>query len=167
MTLSDIASIGNLVGSLAVAVSLIYLGLQTHQAAKHTQALISQGRSARLSDFLATFSETDRLSAVLEMTIGAPPPPELIKRAQARMYFQGCFAGWIDVFEQHQKGLLSDDHLADVRASVFPNMGTLPARRFWEQWKAARPNTHAAFKAWVDDAIATMPLPDERESDSG
>jgi len=154
MTLSDLATIGSIVSSLAVAASLIYLGVQTHQAAKHTRALISQGRSGRLSEFIAAFSETDKMAAILEVTSGAPATPELIRRTQARLYFQGCFAGWIDVFEQHQEGLLSDDHLADMKASISINLRSRPARREWEQWKAGRPKTHAAFKAWVDAEIA-------------
>jgi len=93
MTLSELATLGSIVSSLAVAASLIYLGVQTHQAAKHTRALISQGRSARLSEFIAAFSETDRMAAILEVTSGTPPTPELIKRTQAWLYFQGCVRG--------------------------------------------------------------------------
>ena len=155
MTLSDIAAIGSIVSSMAVAVSLIYLGLQTHQAAKHTRALISQGRSGRLTEYLAAFSETDRVAAMLEVTTGVPPTPELIKRAQVQMSFQGAFAGWLDVFEQYQQGLLGNDQLADVSASMGFVLRSLAAQQFWERWKEARPNTHAAFKAWVDDLIAT------------
>lgn len=159
MTLSDLAAIGSIVSSLAVAASLIYLGVQTHQAAKHTRALISQGRSARLSEFIATFSETDRMAAILEVTSGTSPTPELIKRTQARLYFQGCFAGWVDVFEQYQSGLLTEDQLADMRASISINLRSQPARQSWEQWKAERPDTHAAFKAWVDDELAASREP--------
>ena len=50
MPLSDLASIGSVFSSLAIAVSLIYLGIQTHQAAKHTRALISQGHEGLLSN---------------------------------------------------------------------------------------------------------------------
>jgi hypothetical protein len=48
MTLSDLASIGSLVSGTPVTASLIYLALQTHQDAKHTKALIHQGRAARI-----------------------------------------------------------------------------------------------------------------------
>ena len=90
---------------------------------------------------------------MLEITTGAPSTPELIKQTQAAMYFQGAFAGWSDVFEQHQEGLLNNDQLADLGAAVGVILRRPGSRPFWERWKAARPNTHAAFKAWVDDAI--------------
>jgi hypothetical protein len=154
MTLSDLAAIGSIVSSLAVAVSIFYLGVQTHQATKHTKALISQGRSARMSDFIGAFSETDRAAAIIEITSGSPATPALIKRLQTTWYFMGCIAGWVDVFEQHATGLLSDDHLDDMRAAVAMNMRTAPAYEIWQQWKAARPDTHASFKARMDDIIA-------------
>src|SRR5580765_5709256 len=57
MSLSDLASIGSLVSGLAVLVSLIYLGLQTHQNAKHSRALIQQGRAARVADTALRIAE--------------------------------------------------------------------------------------------------------------
>jgi len=157
MPLSDLATIASIVSSLAVAVSLVYLGVQTHQAAKHTRALISQGRSARQTDFLATFSDSDRVAALLQVMTGMQPTAESIRQTQTLMFFQACFAGWTDVFEQHQENLLSDEKLADLHAGISDILRPLPARQFWEQWKAGRANTHAAFKAWVDEAIAAPP----------
>src|ERR1700759_2337798 len=116
MSLSDIAAIGSIVSSLAVAVSIFYLGVQTHQAAKHTRAQISQGRASRQTDFLAAFSDADKVAAMVEVTTGTPPTPAVIKQRQTRMFFQGCFAGWLDIFEQHEMGLLSTDQFADLRA---------------------------------------------------
>jgi hypothetical protein len=154
MTLSDLAAIGGVVSSLAVALSLIYLGVQTHQAAKHTRALISQARAARLTDALAAFSDSDRVAARLQVTTGAPPTLQTIQQTQTLMFFQGAFAGWSDVFEQYREGLLSDDQFADMRVIISGVLRPHLAHQFWEQWKAGRPNTHSAFKAWVDDAIA-------------
>jgi hypothetical protein len=45
MSLSDLASISNLVSSVAVLASLVYLAQQIRQNTKHTRTLIQQGRS--------------------------------------------------------------------------------------------------------------------------
>jgi len=50
MTLADLSSPGSFISALAVAESLVYLGSQTHQAAKHTRAPSHQGRAARLTE---------------------------------------------------------------------------------------------------------------------
>ena len=45
MSLTDLASIGSLISSVAVLISLIYLALQVRQAEKNQQASIRQGRA--------------------------------------------------------------------------------------------------------------------------
>lgn len=47
MSLSDLASLGSLASGLAVLGSLVYLSIQTRQAAKHQRSLMMQGRAAR------------------------------------------------------------------------------------------------------------------------
>lgn len=48
MNLSDVASVATIISSAAVALSLVYLGLQARQNTKHTRALIQAGRVDRL-----------------------------------------------------------------------------------------------------------------------
>ena len=81
-----------------------------------------------MTDFIMAASEADRVAAMLETMTGTPPPPELIKQTQVRMFFQACFVGWADVFEQHQIGLLSGDQLADLRANISGILHPVPAR---------------------------------------
>src|SRR6185369_7999739 len=69
MTLSDLASIGSLVSGVAVLVSLVYLSLQIRQNARHSKALIQQGRAARIADTalrLAELRESDGLDKCFE-----------------------------------------------------------------------------------------------------
>ena len=63
MTLSDLAAIGSLASGVAVLVSLIYLGLQVHQSAKHTRALILQGRAERIVTHHLTIANSDLVAA--------------------------------------------------------------------------------------------------------
>src|SRR5204862_8359032 len=69
MTLTDLASIGSLVSGLAFLVSLAYLSLQIRQNARHSQALIQQGRAARIADTalrLAELRESEALDKCFE-----------------------------------------------------------------------------------------------------
>jgi len=52
------------VSGLAVTASLIYLALQTHQNAKHTRALIHQGRVAALRDILLAGADPNVAAAL-------------------------------------------------------------------------------------------------------
>ena len=69
MSLSDLASIGSLISGVAVLVSLVYLSLQIRQNARHSQALIQQGRAARIADTalrLAELRADDGLNSCFE-----------------------------------------------------------------------------------------------------
>ena len=57
MSLSDLASIGSFISGIAVLVSLVYLSLQIRQNTKHSQALIQQGRAARIADIASRIVE--------------------------------------------------------------------------------------------------------------
>lgn len=57
MTLSDLASLGILISSVAVLVSLTYLAYQIRQSTKHTRALIQLARVDRLMSQMIGFFE--------------------------------------------------------------------------------------------------------------
>ncbi len=88
MSLSDLASIASILSSIAVAVSLAYLGLQAHQNAKHTRALIQSARVDRLMNQMVGFSDADKCAAYLAGN-GKEPTPEAI---QERQFFMQCLA---------------------------------------------------------------------------
>ncbi len=66
MTLSDFATFSTAISALAVTASLIYLAMQTHRNAKHTKALIAQGRVGNLLSMLANRSSESAVAAALE-----------------------------------------------------------------------------------------------------
>ena len=113
MSLSDLASIASILSSIAVAVSLVYLGLQAHQNAKHTRALIQSARVDRLMNQMIGFSDADKCAAYL-VGNGKEPTPQAI---QERQFFMQCLAQtsvMLDVFTQHQSGLLSEEQFNGV-----------------------------------------------------
>lgn len=57
MTLSDLASIGTLISSVAVLISLIYLALQVKITEKNQRALINQGVLTRTVDMVRWHAE--------------------------------------------------------------------------------------------------------------
>ena len=64
MSLSDLASFGSLVSSVAVLVSLVFIGLQIRQSNRNQRSLMQQGRSARNVELLARLSDP-RLSDIM------------------------------------------------------------------------------------------------------
>ena len=79
MTLSDFATFSTAISGLAVTASLIYLALQTHQSAKHTKALIHQGRASRIVELAMAATRSDLVEAAIAAN-GEEPTHEEIRR---------------------------------------------------------------------------------------
>jgi hypothetical protein len=156
MTLTDISTIASIVSSLAVAASLVYLGLQTHQNAKRTRALIHQGRMARAIQGMTAMAATDQAIAFIAMS-GGTPTPEVVQRHQFWLQSQILILGWEENFFEHAEGLLSDEAFSSFQASLGPffrnNAGV---RAAWAQYKAERPGKNAKFVAFIDEASASV-----------
>ena len=79
MTLSDFATFSTAISGLAVTASLIYLALQTHQNAKHTRALINQGRVALIAELSLKRADADVAAALLTATTGKATPEAIMQ----------------------------------------------------------------------------------------
>ena len=93
MTLSDFATFSTAISGFAVTVSLIDLALQTHQNAKHTNALIHQGRMGAIRELAMATASGDGASAIL-FASGKPCAPDDVKRFQFESYCSARFYGW-------------------------------------------------------------------------
>ena len=155
MTLSDLASIGSLVSGIAVTASLIYLALQTHQNAKHTRALIHQGRIAGIREIAVAATDADVVSAII-LANGGTPTPRDVKRMQFQFFFAATLYGWQDSFSQHESGLLDSDIYLQMRSAVTSAMAQPGSRAMWEGTLRV-PGTK--FAAFVDGIIAALPPP--------
>jgi hypothetical protein len=154
MTLTDISTIASIVSSLAVAASLVYLGLQTHQNAKHTRALVHQGRMARAMQGMTAMAATDQALAFIAGN-GGKSTPEAVQQHQFWLQSQILILGWEENFFEHGEGLLSDDAFSSFQASLGPffrnNAGV---RAAWVRYKAERPGRNPKFVAFVEEATA-------------
>lgn len=153
MTLTDLSSLGSFISALAVAGSLIYLGLQTHQAAKHTRALIAQGRATRAVDWSMRAADPD-ITAALIMSNGGVPTPEAVKQAQASAMFMAMFISADESFNQHEVGLLDDHQFGSSRGSYAVFLSQLGYRKAWSQWKTNHPDSNPKFIQFMDGLAA-------------
>ena len=149
MTLSDFATFSTAVSGLAVTASLIYLALQTHQNAKHTKALIHQGRASRSVE-LSMAAGSAEMAAVYVKANGSLPTPEQIQRRQLQMLQSAFMLSFEESFSQHRNALLEEDVFNTLRTNVaahFNNQGCLAV---WEATKVRG----SAFTVFVDETIA-------------
>jgi hypothetical protein len=151
VTLADFATLSTAASGLAVTGSLIYLAMQTHQNAKHTRALIHQGRIAALRDvFLATANGD--IAAAMIVTTGGTPTPLEVQRYQFLAISGARIYGWQDTYLQYQNGLLGEDFLRQMRAGAESVMKDRAAREAGEFYRV--PGT--SFTTFMDGISARM-----------
>jgi hypothetical protein len=153
MTLSDFATLTTAVSGIAVTASIVYLALQTHQNAKHTRALINQGRVALIAQLSLSATDADAAAAALMATTGSATP-EAIKKRQFQAFAIAQMYGWQDSFSQHERGLLDEDIYKAMTAAVDQTF-RIPAYREAYETRFRTPGTK--FCAFVDDVIAKLP----------
>lgn len=156
MALAELSSFGSLISALAVAGSLIYLGLQTHQAAKHTRALIAQSRVTRNTDMALKMADAD-LSAAILSRYGVTPTAEMIRQFQTNFLINAQFAGADETFEQYENGLLSGFQFASFRGSLVGVFGLPGFREAWRGWRTAHPDSNPKFLQFMDEIAAKAP----------
>jgi len=149
MTLSDLASIGSLISGVAVLISLVYLGLQMRQSARHSQALIQQGRASRTMEILTRWAEFDWSDGMDACVSGSPDvSPRDLRRFISLM--RAYFVNYEDSFIQHSEGLLEGAAFANVEAALRTTM-TGPGHR--AAWQVVRGAFDRAFQDYMDGVI--------------
>jgi hypothetical protein len=155
--LSDLASVGTLLSSIAVLVSLVYLGLQMRQNAKHTRALIHQGRAQRIIDIQLGFADPAMAAAIIQGN-GGEPTPDAVRKVQFDYFCWATIISMEDSFQQRSDGLLSDDQFDGLRRGLVGAMSSPGVRAFWQ---ATRAEDGSRFAAFVNDIIASLPPANE------
>jgi len=153
MSLSDLASIGNLVSGVAVLISLIYLALQVRQAERNQQASIRQGRATRAVDIILAAGEPSYAQALPKGTAGAADitPAEF---GQFTAIYGAFLASAEDTFLQHREGLLSEAVFVSFRESWRQTLAQPGVRALW---KLRRHGFEAGFVAFMDTLMLEAP----------
>src|SRR5205085_1110400 len=104
MGLTDIATIGSIISSVAVALSLVYLALQVRQAERNQRGQMQQGRADRLCGNLIQLSEP----ATAALWVKGSHAPETLTPEERERFLILCrvaFTSGEDSFLQHRAGL--------------------------------------------------------------
>jgi hypothetical protein len=146
MSLSDLASLGSFISAAAVLVSLVYLSLQIKQNTKHSQALIQQGRAARITETalrLAELREADGLDKCFNGEV------DVSAKDLARFLYicRAAFVSAEDSFFQQREGLLGGLAFESYQASIRTGLGS-PG--LGAGWKMTREMYEPEFRDYMD-----------------
>jgi hypothetical protein len=119
MSLSDLANLSQIVASVAVVASLIYLAVQVGQTERNQRAMIQQGRADRASGGAMALAIPEMATVFRK---GMTGDPELTREEfdQLLLMCRALLLSGEDSFLQHKAGLLDarafDSWIAGARA---------------------------------------------------
>lgn len=152
MDLTTLVSIANLVSSLAVVVSLVYLSRQIRQGADNQRSIMDRGRSEQVGEWLQHIARDDTAELILRGHAGDPTLTETeLHRYLWNMY--PLFLHFEDSFYQHRAGMIGDGQYASILGHL-RSQCTTPG--FRALWRHVRPRFPADFAAFVDEVMAAV-----------
>ena len=149
MSLTDLASLGSLLSSVAVLVSLLFLGVQIRQANRNQRSLMQQGRSARNVDLLSRLTDPKLSELLLRVLRG-----ETVTDGEYLVlyaYIASVFWSYEDCFLQFRSGTLDTKSWASDVATL-KRLLKNPAYR--AVWRAAREAMATEYKSFLDGIAA-------------
>ena len=150
MTLEQLGNLGELIGSLGVILSLIYLGKQIHQQNVITRAQFGASLTQRLYDRYFQSSKDEKYAEFLASN-WASDSLSKTERQRAGYAILTYLVDLFDVYDKVQSGLVDRSHL-DTRISTLKLgvMNNAIAKDLWRRWKNNRDDE---FIDWFEREI--------------
>ncbi len=142
MSLADIANLSQIVASIAVVASLIYLAVQVGQSERNQRAMIQQGRADRATAGAFVLAGPE-MASVFRKGMAGDPALTAGEFDQLLMMFRALLLSGEDSFLQRRAGLLDqrafDSWTAAARvymaAPGLRAIWTLTARQYCEEYR--------------------------------
>ncbi|MBW2417411.1 MAG: hypothetical protein JRH19_02640 [Deltaproteobacteria bacterium] len=147
MTLSDLGNVGELIGAIAVVLSLLYLSVQIRQNTRQVRAATFQGVARGWKEFLYTITSDDRAQLWLKGTVDFTAL-DAEERSRYFLLFRAYFRGYENDYYQFKQGTFDatpwEGYLNALRDDALSRPGI---RRMWEQ---DRGNFNPEFVEFID-----------------
>jgi hypothetical protein len=153
MRLSDLASIGSLISSAAVVISLVYLALQIRQTERNQRALIHQGRASRMIALTTQIANPGVVDGYFQAILGS----DSIADGQYRQYtmlFTGLLYAIEDDFFQYKTGLLEKKYF-ESSTQTWKRILSVPGHRV--TWRRLRATFAPEFVEFMDRTMGGVP----------
>lgn len=153
MSLSDLASIGSLISSIAVLVSLVYLAQQIRQSARNQRAAIHTERTALVQEIV--LSATSPEHARLMIRGGAGDASLSEEESSTYLGHTLCTLRLFEeMFLQHRDGMLDEARWENNALRV---RGFFHQVGFRAAWRANAAGFDRDFAQWMDGLLQEIP----------
>ena len=161
MTLEVVQAVSNIIGTIAVALTVVYLAIQVKRNTKATQSQTYQFATQALAEMAAIVGESKDKSRIF--AVGMADPSKLNKEEYLQFAYLGIslFRRYENVFFQYHSGMIDDDFWFGHRDNLlwfFHRPGT----QVW--WKERRLGFSRSFREFLESTSPTdVKSPDIRQ----
>ncbi|MFZ9296711.1 MAG: hypothetical protein ACO24Y_00145 [Hylemonella sp.] len=150
MTLADWANLSQIVGSVAVVASLIFVGIQVHQNTRATKATALQMNADYWLIYFKMLADGELAKVYSKGAQGK----EKMNSLEFHQFFMLCRAAFMGCEKQHQQylsGLLSHDAYLGYEATIREQIVAFPGVR--AMWQLVRHTYGHEFATFLDAQI--------------
>ena len=150
MNWDAIGAIGELIGAVAVVVTLLYVARQIHQANAQTQAQARYSFIEAYGEMNASISNNKAVASIFRRGFAG----EELDQDERMQFFAltGQFLNtWSALFDLHKDGLLPENQWTMVRKDIITMISEPGGRAFWET--VGREGVHEDFGNAVDEVL--------------
>ncbi len=152
MNWEAIGAIGEVVGAVAVVVTLLYVARQIHQANAQTQARARYSFIEAYGEMNVSISTNREVASVFRRGFSGDDLDD-DERMQFFALIGQFLNTWSVLFDLHEDGLLPENQWTMVRKDIIAMINEPGGRAFWED--VGRAGVHAAFRDAVDEVLAS------------
>jgi len=147
VTLQELGSLGEFLGSVGVIVSLIYLAVQIRQNTRSVRAATQQSFVDVNASFAGLLLNNDHMAHVYRVGIADQDELTEDQRVQFDMLMVTYFRNMQNLFQQRERGMLEEDVWEGSRRHMLWYIRQ-PGVFTW--WQARRPMFSDRFRAFLE-----------------
>ena len=148
--LAEFAHIAEIVGALAVVISLVYVGRQVNDSVVASRSAAVNDANVALQSWYLELGTNSQASANFYRGLMSPEALAPEDEFQFLMTFHAVFLGFQNSYFLTEEGTLDQELLEALTAAILGVKDTPGMRRYWRQRKSY---LHARFGSYVDGLL--------------
>jgi hypothetical protein len=147
MKLKQWASFAEIIGALAIVISLVYVGVQVNDSAGAVRSASANDANVALQAFYLQIGADRETSSTFYRGLTSEQALTNDEEYQFLMLTHGAFLGFQNIYLLAEEGTIDEELLNTIKTTI-DSIHRLPGlKRYWRQ---RRSYLHAGFADWVD-----------------
>jgi hypothetical protein len=150
LKLSEMASIAEIFGAIAVIISLIYVGMQVNDSARAVRSASVNDANIAVQSWYQEVGSDRETSEIFYRALTSKEPLPDTEEFQFMMMFHGVFLGFQNSYLLAEEGTIDEELREALTQAILGVKDTPGMRRYWRQRKSF---LHEAFADYVDQLL--------------